>query len=78
MHIKRRIKTCITPIHPVLIRMKLSLAGELLAILVKNTTFDVFHVSFNVTKRDRLIGNIEIDTSHDFGCYGNHNFGKKI
>ena len=43
-------------------------------ILVKSTTFDSNFVNFslNVIKFGMLINNIEIDMSHDFGCYRNH------
>ena len=33
--------------------------------------------SLNVTKFGMLIDNIEIEMSHDLGCYGNH-FGGKL
>ena len=46
--------------------------------LVENTTFDNKFVRFslNVAKFHMLIDIVEIDKSHDFGCYGNHFSGK--
>ena len=40
----------------------------------ENTTFDNNFVNFslNVTKCGLLIDIVDIDKSHDFGCYGNH------
>ena len=38
---------------------------------LKNTTFDYHFINFslNVIKFGMLIDNVEIDKSHDFGCY---------
>ena len=43
-------------------------------ILVKNTTFysNFVNFSLNVTKFGMLIPNIEIDMSHELGCYETH------
>ena len=38
---------------------------------------NVANVSLNVTKHGMLIANVEINKSHDFGCYGNH-FSRKL
>ena len=45
---------------------------------MKNTTFDNHFGNFNlnVTTLGMLMDTIEIDMSHDFGCYGNHLGGK--
>ena len=44
-----------------------------------NITFDNNFVNFSltVTKFGMMIDNIEIDMTHDLGCYGNH-FGVKL
>ena len=60
----------------------LSYTGELRqfqCILVENTTVDnnFVHFSLNVTKFGMLIDMVEIDKSHDFGCYG-HYFGRTL
>ena len=47
--------------------------------LVENKTLDNTFVNFslNVTKCGIVIDIVEIDKSHDFGCYENH-FGRKL
>ena len=35
-----------------------------------------FNFSLNINKFGMLIDNMEIDMSHDFGCYGNYVGGK--
>ena len=47
--------------------------------LVENTTCDNNVVNFrlNLTKFGMWLDIVDIDKSHDFGCYGNH-FGGKL
>ena len=53
--------------------------GNFNLFLAKITTFDSNFVNFslNITKCGVLVDNMDIDTSHDFGCNGNH-FGGKL